>query len=98
MLIQFTLSMPSNNAWNGKWSGEGNFYAVVRSTRAVKSVGKRILDKSSWVYSFVDGWVAGVSAKEISSTEARLVRKRSKGFCGYDWMIDSIFAHNEIRA
>ena len=98
MMIQFTLSMPSNNAWNGKWSGEGNLYAIVRSTRAIQSVAKRILEKGYWHYSFGDGWAAGVSAKEIDAAEARRVRKKSRGFCGYDWMVDSILTHNEIRA
>ena len=98
MLIQFTLSMPSNNAWNGKWSGEGNLYAIVRSTRAVHSVALPILEKGYWSYTFGDGWTAGVSAKQIDSAEARRVRKKSRGFAGYDWMVNSIFDHNEIRA
>jgi len=97
MLIQFTLSMPSNNAWNGRWSGEDNLYAVVRSTRAVESVGKRVIETGYWTHNFGDGWMAGVSAKEIDAGEARKVRKKSRGFCGYDWMVNSIMMFGEIR-
>jgi len=98
MLIKFTLSMPSNNSWDGKWSGEGNLYAVVYSTRAEKSVGERITQKGYFHYSFGDGWAAGITAKEIDSATARKVRRLSKGFCGYDWMVRSIVLHNEIKS
>ncbi len=89
MLIQYTLSMPNNNAWNGRWSGEGNLYAVVRSYRA-KSIYEPIIEKGYWHYSFGDGWAAGISAKEVTAAQSRSTRKKSQGFCGYDWMIDSI--------
>ena len=100
MLVQFTLGMPANNAWNGKWSGERNLYAVV------KSVSKRYLAKSSptileqgyFTYSFGDGWVAGISVKEITAQEARRVQKASAGFCGYEWMVRSILTYGEIHA
>lgn len=95
MLIQFTLSMPSNSSWNGKWSGEGKLYAIVKSSRAEKYM-QPILERGYWSYTFGDGWTAGVSAKEIDAATARKVRKQSRGFCGYDWMVDSILAHNEI--
>ena len=98
MIIQFTLSMPNNNSWNGKWSGEGNLYAIIHSTRAEKSVGQRIIEKGYFHYSFGDGWAAGITAKEIDGAMARKVRKASKGFCGYDWMVRSILYHNEIRS
>ena len=97
MLIQFTLSMPNNNAWNGKWSGEGNLYAVVKSYRAKGTV-EKLLATDYHYYNFGDGWGAGVSIKEIDAPEARKVRKNSRGFCGYDWMIRSIEMHGEIRS
>ncbi len=89
MLIQFTLSMPSNNAWNHRWSGQGNLYAVVKNITS-KKTHQRILAEKDHYYNFGDGWVACVSVKEIDTIEARKVRKESKGFCGYDWMVDSI--------
>ena len=96
MLLCFELSMPNNNSWNGKWSGEGNLYARVRNVRSEK-VAKKLLAAESWYYNFGDGWSANVSVKETDATAARKIRKQSKGFCGYDWMIDSIFTHDEIR-
>ena len=28
--LAFVLTMPNIGSWNGKWSGEGNFYAITR--------------------------------------------------------------------
>ena len=45
-----------------------------------------------------DGWGANVNVKIVDSKEAAKVRKKTKGFCGYDWMIDSIIERQEIKA
>lgn len=97
MLLSFKLSMPNNNSWNGKWSGEGRPYVKVRSIRA-RGVAGPILQKGYYHYSFGDGWSAGIHVEEVTASQARKLRKESVGFCGYDWMIDSIFTHGEIRA
>jgi hypothetical protein len=34
--------------------------------------------------------------RAVDAKEARQIRKKSEGFCGYDWMIDSIKAIDEI--
>ncbi len=34
--------------------------------------------------------------REVDGKEARRVRKESKGFCGYDWMVDEIRQHGRI--
>ena len=94
-LIQFTLTMPNNNSWNGKWSGEGDLYAVVENIRSVK-VCDELLKTDYHYYNFGDGWGAGVSIKEIDAAMARKVRKQSRGFCGYNWMISSIKNHGKI--
>jgi len=99
MILQFILSMPNNNSWNGKWSGESNFYAIVhnfgrskiRTTKAVE-----ILKKEYYHYSFGDGWAAGITITEINAKEAVKIRRKSGGFCGYSWMVDSIIDHGEI--
>lgn len=99
MILCFELSMPNRNSWNGKWSGENDFYAKVvnfgkgkkRNDRA-----KEVLDKRYFYYSFGDGWAASVSVKKIESKESSKIRRKSKGFCGYDWMIDSIVSNLEI--
>jgi len=92
-LIAFELSMPRNNSWNGRWSGDAECFAIVRNIRAKKS----IPELTSYGYNFGDGWFARVDVREVSAAEARRLRKASKGFCGYNWMIDSIIWHGEIR-
>lgn len=85
----FELSMPSRNSWNGRWSGEENKYTVA----------KRVTDKKAadlkdyYSYAFGDGWVAGITIRQAKPRE-----KASRKFCGYEWMINSILCHGEIRA
>ena len=99
MILSFTLSMPNNNSWNGKWSGENNFYAKVinfgRTKKATKEA-EEILENGYYYYNFGDGWGAGVTVKEVNAKEAAQIRRKSQGFCGYDWMIDSIREFGEI--
>jgi hypothetical protein len=85
----FELSMPASNAWNGEWSGANNKYTIA----------KRLTNKSAaalkdyYTYSFGDGWVAGITIRPAKPRE-----KATGKFCGYDWMIDSILRHVEIKA
>lgn len=99
MILSFTLSMPNCNSWNGRWSGEGRLYVKVlnvgRTKKAVNH-GHEILEKGYFYYNFGDGWGAGVTVKEVTTTEARNLRRKTCGFCGYDWMIDSIMTHGKI--
>lgn len=96
-MFLFTLTMPSNNAWNNKWSGEGNLYAVVRREPHDRALAKEILEKGSFSYNFGDGWVAPVAVEKIDGRKAASVRKKSRGFCGYDWMVDEITKLGRIR-
>jgi len=100
MLLSFTLSMPNNNSWNGKWSGQGILYARVinvgRSKKAMKDA-EEILRAGYYHYNFGDGWAAGVTVKEVDKKEAAMIRRKSHGFCGYDWMIDSIRNYGVIQ-
>lgn len=84
----FELSMPSNNSWNGKWTGEDRKYTVARN------VSKKKMEtlKEYHTYNFGDGWVAGVTVREPKPRE-RVTNK----FCGYEWMIDSILLHGKIQ-
>lgn len=88
MLVSFTLSMPSNNAWNGKWSDAENLYCRVFNLS--KKQAERVLAGRYYSHAFGDGWVAGITVEAVNATKARKLRKQSKGFCGYDWMIDNI--------
>lgn len=97
MLIAFELSMPGKASWNGKWSGEGQVYVRVRTIRK-KEGGEGIVEKGCYHYHWEDGWSAAVLVRRVDSTEARKLRRRSAGFCGYDWMVDSIVKHGAIYA
>jgi len=99
MILSFTLSMPNVGSWNGKWTGESNLYARTRSfARSNVAKGQEILSKGHFRYNFGDGWSAAVAVKEVSSSDAAKIRKHSRGFCGYDWMIDSIISKLVIEA
>ncbi len=85
----FELSMPRNNSWNGKWSGEENTYTIAKTLPASK------LDnlKPRYTYNFGDGWIAAVSVREAKPRE-----KATNRFCGYEWMIDSILKRDTITS
>jgi hypothetical protein len=96
--LAFILSMPGCSSWNGKWSGEGSLYAIIKSFGSKKAQAKAeiILAARHYGYNFGDGWRAAVEVKRVEGSELRDIRKRSKGFCGYDWMVDSILADGAI--
>jgi hypothetical protein len=98
MLLSYELSMPSNNSWNGRWSGQDDLHAVVRSYRTMPMINGKQLAGSLFTYSFGDGWVAAITIREVTSSAAAKIRKDSKGFCGYEWMIDSILRWGRILA
>lgn len=103
MIISFELTMPNAGSWNGKWTGADKKYYII------KKISKRFFDKQDyfnelkskgkdyWHYSFGDGWGANVTAQIIDGAEASKRRKLSKGFAGYNWMIDSIIYHGIIE-
>lgn len=93
----FTLSMPNNNAWNGRWSGEGNLYCIVRTYSDKSEAVKNVESKNYHYYNFEDGWGAGVSIAKVDAKTAAKYRKASKGFCGYDWMVNEIETLGRIR-
>lgn len=91
-MIVFTLSMPTRGSWNGRWSGEDRVYARIFHNNDVP---KDIIGKDFY-YNWDDGWCACVSVTKVDSKEAAKIRKKSAGFCGYDWMIRSIIKNREI--
>lgn len=86
--------MPNRGSWNGRWSGEDTLYAIVKGFSQIAA--DKILSQSSYYYRWDDGWGASVSVKAIDAKESRRVKKVSKGFCGYDWMVESIFLYGAI--
>lgn len=95
MTIAFTLSMPNRASWNGRWSGEDDFYCILKkfTTKKAKAHAEELLKVGYWHHSFGDGWAAGITAKEVDPATARKYAKKSRGFCGYNWMVDNILAH-----
>lgn len=101
--ISFELTMPNVGSWNGKWTGADKKYFII------KKISDRYFNKEehfkdlrekgsdSWYYNFGDGWGANVHAEIIDGYEARKRRKQSKGFAGYDWMVESIIMNGEIK-
>jgi hypothetical protein len=108
--ISFELTMPNVGSWNGKWTGADRKYFIVKtvSEKYFKSNIEKLFDLNntqsrsreykwnSWYYNFGDGWGASVEINLINSTEGKKRRKLSKGFSGYDWMVDSIMRYGSI--
>ena len=94
-MIIFKLSMPHNNSWNGRWSGENDVHIITKQDKCVPEdrVGQ------SYYYDFGDGWCACVDVIKMSgnSSEYRKMIRNNRGFCGYGWMVDSIIHNDEIR-
>lgn len=91
----FILTMPNCGSWNGKWTGKDNYSRTKRIVYRNKSIYPN-LKEDNFYYNFGDGWGANVEVKFITKSEAKIVDKTTKGFYGYDWMIDSILKHNKI--
>lgn len=91
-MIVFELTMPNRGSWNNKWSGESTRHIKVKYDNAVP----KDLWNKDFFYRWDDGWTACISVIKMSSKEARKLEKESSGFCGYDWMIDSIIKYHNI--
>ena len=101
MILSFTLSMPNVASWDGKWSGQDRLYVKVKSFTQSKTDTTRardILDKGYFHYDFGDGWSAGITVNQVDSRERDRLRRKSDGFCGYDWMVQSIINDMKIAA
>ncbi len=95
--IAFILTMPHAASWNGKWSGDGKLFAKTR--RLTDKRAQKVLENPKYYHHWSDGWTACVSVREVATAqESRNINKQSRGFAGYDWMIDSIVSIGEIRA
>ena len=98
MFLAFKLSMPGSPSWNGKWSGDGMPFFIVKNLGpSVKMREKGDALIGDYGYVWPDGWRANVSVREVDASEARRLRANSRGFAGYDWMVESLLACGEIR-
>ena len=98
MKLAFILTMPNVGSWNGHWSGEGQLYTKVRELgRSKEAIQKaKELDDRNFYYHWSDGWGANVEVKIVKGSESAKLKRKSKGFLGYDWMIDSILKYDKI--
>lgn len=94
-MVVFILTMPGVASWNGRWSGEGTLYAKVISSLG-KGKEQKLVTGSPYSYRWEDGWRASIEVRQVDRNEAARIRRRSKGFCGYYWMIDSIIRRGKI--
>jgi hypothetical protein len=99
-MLCFKLSMPVVNSWNGKWTGANQCHALIRGegrTKEFKEHTRKILEKKYFLHRFDDGWVARIEVSQVDKKEAMRIKRESVGFCGYDWMVDSIMDLGEIK-
>lgn len=92
-MIVFILTMPNVGSWNGKWTGANDLYCKAGGLGGAK---EKELGGKSFYYRWSDGWRANVKCEKMGAKETNKMLKASKGFCGYDWMVDSIIKHNKI--
>lgn len=98
----FKLGMPNVGSWNSRWSQEDRMFARIvrlsdRSKQSKIETEEKIkLWSGSHYYDFEDGWGASITVKEVTEKEAKLIKKKSDGFSGYDWMITMIMTHGRI--
>ena len=96
MILAFELSMPNRGSWNGRWSGEDKRYIITRKFSAKESQkADEILKQGYYYYNWGDGWGAGIDVTLVDAKEAAKLRKKSAGFCGYDWMVDTIIRYGQ---
>lgn len=97
MILSFELTMPNVGSWNGQWTGQSSKY--YRHRNVSKQEAEKILagkERNSWYYNFGDGWGANVSVVKVLAGEKNKRERISKGFLGYDWMIDEILKYGRI--
>lgn len=100
MHLVFILTMPGRNTWNGRWSGDECLYAKVKvfgTSKKAKAKAAEILTGGPYFYSWPDGWRARIDVKEVKGREITEMRRKTRGFCGYEWMINSIYNKGEIE-
>jgi len=94
--VCYELTMPTAGSWNGKWSGSEHKHYLVKdfSPKYFENHKDKIL--GTWYYSWNDGWSACISTEVVDGRESARRKKISRGFCGYEWMIDSILKIGKI--
>lgn len=102
--ILATITMPNVNTWNGSWSGAGKFFGKkigIKESDVVEfeettGLKLNIGESKSWYYNFGDGWGASVLFEVMEASEISKLMRKSQGFMGYDWMVNSIVRNGKI--
>ena len=93
----FSLEMPGCGSWNGKWTGHGKKYSISKRIINRRKSIYPLLKEASYLYDFKDGWVARVNVVFTTKTLAVQAEKESDGFCGYEWMVNSLLKKGKIE-
>jgi hypothetical protein len=89
--VIFELSVLDSRGWNGKWAEIGCKYTVMRKLDTKSSlIGK------CFTYNWKDGWYVRVDVRRAYQFGRK--EKPTGKFCSYEWMVDSLVQHGEIRA
>ena len=96
--VLFTLTFPGVNTWNGRWTGEGKLYCIGKDYIRYGKTLYPNLKEGNYGYDFGDGWYANINVSFVTPTECRKLTKKSSGFCGYEWMCESILKNGKIIA
>ena len=97
-MLVFELTMPNRGSWNSQWSQQNERHIIVRRENDVHDKEKlqNILETGDYWYHWSDGWSACVTVTKMDARSTNKLKKISAGFCGYDWMVDSIIQFGEI--
>lgn len=90
--VEFKLSMPHAGSWNRQWSSAGRNFTVTRRMSELSA--SRLGIPRSWRHAWDDGWCAAIDARVMGKGERS---EKSHGFCGYEWMVDSIIRCGKIQ-
>lgn len=92
MNTAFVLTMPGKASWNGKWSGDSSPHILVKDIPA--KVRKNLISRSPFQHRWDDGWVAQIDVVPMSKVYSLI--DKSTGFCGYNWMVESLIRFGSI--
>lgn len=94
--LLFSLYMPNPPTYNSKWLLEEEDHTVARSF--TDSEFAKLPDNILGVHFFYwdDGWIAQIFVRQVDLREKRNRLKKSSGFCGYEWMVESLIERGKI--
>ena len=92
--LAFRLTMLCHAPLRSSWQDK-NFVACRQFMEQLRT--RTIAVNGPYTYRFSDGYTAHISAFVINEAQRNRLLNESDGFGGYEWMIDSIIKHGEIK-